>query len=245
MGLSPAVGDLEATMKLMTNDGTLVAILRRALANEGLDGCCLPEIPECHCWRCDARRALGGSAMEPMRRGRTGFRETPKHEPLGQGLGAPARDVLEALVSMRALFGPGNGQGDPDCDEVVQADAVLAKAKVEDVGPDGQFRIGAAVSFRQGGERFEGHVLRGPVWGGRFASTAYYNVAVGETVMLTQREAMTARSMEFDCPDCGSPVFAYTDAVGATKITHHGSTDGGECLASGTLVRSTPAESKS
>lgn len=70
-------------MKTTTIDAAaLAAILRRALTNEGLDGCCLPVVLECHCWRCDARRALGGRATMPLFKDHHGFNRMPPGEQL-------------------------------------------------------------------------------------------------------------------------------------------------------------------
>lgn len=66
-------------MKTTTIDtAALAAILRRALTNEGKDGCCLPVLLKCHCWRCDARRALGEqNVTRPMWRDLSGFSRLP------------------------------------------------------------------------------------------------------------------------------------------------------------------------
>lgn len=50
------------TETLRSQRDTALKILERALLNEGQDGCCLPVLKHCSCWRCQARRAIQGGA---------------------------------------------------------------------------------------------------------------------------------------------------------------------------------------
>jgi hypothetical protein len=48
---------------LAARNKELEAALENALRNEGQDACCLPlGIDPCHCWRCQARRAIAKGA---------------------------------------------------------------------------------------------------------------------------------------------------------------------------------------
>jgi hypothetical protein len=59
-----AVERIEADFSLIAAAPELLAALGNALINEGQDACCLPLVNPCHCWRCQARRAIAKAKGE-------------------------------------------------------------------------------------------------------------------------------------------------------------------------------------